>query len=322
MTYTVTGAEPKDIVDWVAVGRPDEIIIPEGHTEPVYFVGIAGTKDNRVWIAGGDIKVPRNLSYGVKFDNCEHFEFYNTKIDGGNIGVTLEKRTTNFELNELVVMRSGAVGILAKDDSALRGQFVMTGKIHDCLVQDPGTEGIYVGNSHWAEGKAHECENVEIYDNVVKGSGWDAIQLGSCPKGARIFNNQVFNAGTKRTTNQSSGIQIGEGTGGLCYENQIFGTWGNGINLLGIGNNLVYKNKMSQCGENGIFCDTRGTPIGNGFKIFQNIIDTPRVDGIRIYAKGLNNVVTHNVVINPTGTYVYILKGVTGVFEPNFLIRE
>lgn len=322
MIYRVTGKEPKDIVDWVAVGRPEEIVIPDGHTEPVRFVGIQASKANPVLVSGGDITVPSNLSFGVKFDDCQYFEFYNTKIDGGNIGATFDKRTTNFELNALLVVRSGAVGILAKDDSALRGQFTMTCKIHDCVVKDPGTEGIYVGNSKWSEGKAHECGDVWIYENIISNSGWEGLQLGSTPKGARVFNNHVFNAGIKRASGQSNGIQIGEGTGGLCYGNQVKGTVGNGIIVLGIGNNLVFNNNLSECGESGIFADTRGVPLGRGFKIFGNTIDSPNVDGVRIYAKLPENVVTNNIIINPQGTYVYILKGVTGTFEPNFLIRE
>lgn len=322
MTYTVTGAEPKDTIDWVAVGKPEEIIIPDGHSEPVRFVGIRGTAENPVLIYGGDITVPVNLSYGCKFDDCQHFEFFDTKITGANIGVTCEKRTTNFDLNNLVVVGSGAVGILAKDDSAKRGEFVMTCKIHDCVVKDPGTEGIYVGNSKWSEGKAHECGDVWIYENYVSNSGWDGLQLGSCVRGARVFNNHIFNAGIKRASGQSNGLQIGEGTGGLCYGNQVKGTVGNGIIILGIGNNLVYNNNLTECGESGIFADTRGVPIGKGFKIFGNTIDSPKVDGVRIYAKLPDNVVTNNIIINPQGTYIYILKGVTGTFEPNFLIRE
>lgn len=322
MIYTVSGREPKDIIDWVAVGRPEEIVIPSGHKEAVHFVNIKGTKENPVHISEGDITVPIQNSYGVKFDNCQHFKFSNCGITGGHIGVTLEKGTTNFDLDSLDVDGSGAVGILAKDDSAKRGDFVMTGKVHACWVEKTGTEGIYIGDSHWAEGKAHECSDVWIYDNKVKDSGWDAIQLGSCPRGARIFNNQVFNAGIKRTSGQSSGIQVGEGTGGLCYGNKVVKTAGNGIMVLGIGNNLVYSNELSECGESGIFCDTRGIPIGKGFKIFRNTIDSPKIDGVRIYAKLPENVVTNNVIINPQGTYIYILKDVKGTFEPNYLIRE
>lgn len=322
MVYQITGREPKDIIDWVAVGRPEEIVIPEGHSEPVRFVGIQASAANPVLVSGGDITVDSKLSYGVKFDSCRHFIFASCDITGGNIGVTLEKRTTDFELRYLNVLNSGAVGILAKDDSALRGQFTMTGKIHHCQVEKSGTEGIYVGNSHWSEGKAHECADVWIYENIVKDSGWDAIQLGSCPKGARIFSNHVFNAGVKNGVNQRNGIQVGEGTGGLCYKNTVEGANGNGIILLGPGNNMVYDNELSGCQENGIFANTRGPVSGSGFKIFGNTIDSPKVDGIRLYGKDVEHQVMQNKIINPGGTYVYILKGVTGVFEPNFLIRE
>lgn len=322
MTYTITGKEPKDVIDWVKVGRPEEIVIPDGHTEPVHFVNILGSKESPVLISGGSIKVPVNLSFGVKFDSCRHFIFASCDISGGHIGVTLEKRTTDFELRYLNVTGSGAVGILAKDDSALRGQFTMTGKIHHCHVEKSGTEGIYVGNSHWVEGKAHECENVHIYSNIVIDSGWDGIQLGSCVRGASIYDNEVTNAGTKRATNQSNGIQIGEGTGGQCFKNIIHNTAGNGIICLGLGNNLIYDNEMYDCQESGIFADTRGTPTGTGFKIYRNKIERPKADGIRLFAKLPDNVVIHNTIVNPGIAFLNIFKGITGTFGPNFMIRE
>lgn len=322
MTYTVNGTTNK--VDWKAVGSPTQIVIPQGHEVPLHFIGVQGTKENPVTISGGSVTVPVNLSYCIKFDNCRHFKFADCRVTGGHIGITCEKRSTDFELKYLHVIGSGAIGILAKTDEAKRtdtNPFVMTGKIHHCTVEDTGTEGIYVGSSKWGEGTAHECENVLIYSNIVKNTGWDGIQLGSCVKGARIYYNEVYNAGLKDEANQRNGIQVGEGTGGLCYENIVQGATGNGIQLLGPGNNMVYRNELSGCQENGIFANTK-SPNGSGFKIFANTIDSPRVDGIRLYAKNVDHLVVNNIIINPQGTYIYILKGVTGHFEPNFLIRE
>ena len=190
---------------------------------------------------------------------------------------------------------------------------------HDNYVHDTGGEGFYVGNSFYDVGVKtacgikypHEVHNARIYNNVVKNSGWESIQLGSATQGAQVYSNRVENYGTENAYNQNNGIQIGVGTGGLCYNNLIKSGTGNGLIVLGLADNIVHDNVIVNAGAAGIYCDNRYSP-GPGFQFINNTIVNPKTDGIRIYAEyNWNNVVINNIIANPGAysTYKYPRTG-------------
>jgi len=125
----------------------------------------------------------------------------------------------------------------------------------------------------------------------------------------------------KNVNGQNNGIQIGEGTGGLCYNNYIKGGFGSGLIVLGLGDNTVYNNIVINAGGFGIFCDDRYT-AGTGFNFVNNTIINPGSDGIRLYADNsvLNNTIVNNLIANPcsygkytsprttSDSYVYLLN--------------
>jgi hypothetical protein len=190
---------------------------------------------------------------------------------------------------------------------------------HDNYVHDTGGEGFYIGNSFYNAGVSTPCgirmphviEGVKVYNNIVKNSGWESIQLGSTTKGAEVFNNRIENYGAKNVQYQNNGVQFGEGAPGKFYGNYING--GKGIALMIIGNaeNFVHDNVIVNAGQDGIFCDER-TAIGTGFKFVNNTIINPGMNGIRIYADivPMNNVV-NNIIVNPGSysTYTYPRTG-------------
>lgn len=283
----------------------DTILLSSRNTysQPLHFIGVRNceiTVDGPV-----NISVSKDLSYALKFDDCKNFWLTGVnkrlKLSGGNIGIAIEKRSTDFEIEHVEVSDCGFAGVMAKDDSAKRTDadpFVMRNvKIHHCKIERTGGEGLYIGNSSYLKG--HDLENVELYSNTFKDTGWDSIQLGNCIKGASIHDNTIDNYGTKNERFQNNAIQLGEGTGGLCFRNIIRKGTGNGIIVLGLGDNNVYDNVILNAGENGIYCDDRVTP-GPGFKFIGNIIVSPRVDCIGIFAnKGLLNEARNNQLVLP-----------------------
>jgi hypothetical protein len=101
-------------------------------------------------------------------------------------------------------------------------------------------------------------------------------------------------------------MQLGEGTGGLCYGNSIKTGTGNGMNILGLGTNVIYNNLIVDTGDMGIFCDERYTP-GSGFKFINNTIINPKTDGIRLYAEKVEmNVIVNNIIVNPGNYSKYV----------------
>lgn len=295
------------------------------------FKNIVGTADQPVIIknCGGTATLTATgLSFGLKTQNSKHFRItggavantYGIRIINGHIGMALGDLSTNFEVDHVEVMGSGFAGIMAKTDptcdpATSRENFVMKNvNFNYNYVHDTGGEGFYVGNSFFKSGVntdcgiryPHEIHYLRLFSNIVKNSGWDGIQVGCATVGAKIYGNTVENYGTMNQYNQRNGIQLGEGTGGLCYGNFIKQGAGSGMNVLGLGTNVVYNNVIIDAGDYGIFCDERYT-TGSGFKFINNTIINPKSDGIRLYADLVPmNVVINNIIVNPGNFSKYV----------------
>lgn len=332
-TYIVP--EKTHVIDGAALGlQPGSVIglsatINYGN---LLFKNIIGTADNPIIIrnCGGTARINgTGLSFALKTEDSKYFRItggntsgaYGIVINGGNLGITLDKLSTNFQVDHVEIANTGFAGIMAKtdptcDDATIRDNFVMKNVyFNDNYVHDTGGEAFYIGNSFYANGRSttcgqrfpHEIHYLKVNNNIVKNSGWDGIQVGCATKGARIYANTVENYGIANVANQRNGIQLGEGTGGICYGNLIRNGTGNGMNVLGLGDNVVYNNVIEGAGGAGIFCDERYTP-GPGFKFINNTIINTASDGIRIYAERVPmNVIINNIIVNPAtySTYVY-----------------
>jgi hypothetical protein len=291
------------------------------------FRNLEGTASAPIIIknCGGTVEInATGLSFALKTENSKYFTItggnvsksYGIKVNGGNLGIALDKLSTNFAVDHIEIYNSGFAGVMAKtdptcDDATNRGFFIMRDiSLNNNYVHDTGGEGFYVGNSFYQSGRQlscgvkypHEIHNVKIFDNVVRNTGWEGIQLGCATKGAAVYNNTVENYGKENRAGQNNGVQIGEGSGGLFYNNFIKDGPGNGLIMLGLGDNLIHDNVITNAGGSGIFCDERYTP-GTGFKFLNNTIVNPKYDGIRIYAELVPmNVIINNIIVNP-GSY-------------------
>jgi hypothetical protein len=291
------------------------------------FKNLLGSASQPIIIknCGGTVTLnATGLSFGLKFVNSKYFRVtggntpnvYGIKINNGHIGMSLEYLSTNFEVDHVETAYAGFAGIMAKtdpgcDNATIRENFTMYNvSFHDNYVHHCAGEGLYIGNSFYEGAKTscgtrlpHEIHNAKIYNNVIKYSGWEGIQLGCATKGAAVYNNTIENFGTKNITSQNNGVQLGVGTGGVFYNNFIKNGPGNGLIVLGLGDNVIHNNVIVNVGTNGIFCDDRYSP-GTGFKFLNNTIVNPQGDGIRLYADRTNlyNIIYNTIVVNP-GSY-------------------
>ncbi|GAA5034726.1 hypothetical protein GCM10011506_29210 [Marivirga lumbricoides] len=336
--------------------KPGDIICLDGsltYKRPVLFKNIIGTPENPVLITNCNgtavIDLP-NLTYNIGTKNCKYFRIsgsgdptvkYGIKLSGvRSKGLDLNYLSSNFEVDHLEIFDIGFTGIMAKtdpncDDETIRGNFTMRDvSIHDNYIHDVGGEGLYIGNSFYANGAKKECGqrlphdivNIKIYKNDVRNTGWDGIQLGSAVQGAKIYSNTIENFGVENRANQRSGIQIGEGTGGLCFNNIIKNGSGNGMTVLGYGDNIIFNNLIVNPKLIGVFVDERYSP-GEGFKLFNNTIVNSGLEGIKVYAWNLKNEVKNNLVINPAnidaeGSNAYIDYGSNTETEANFFAMK
>lgn len=322
----------------------------------------------------GDVVVENNddnnLNYGISIQNCSYFRFTGTgnpkskfgikilKTQLSASGLSIDKLSTNFEIDHFEIAHTGFAGIFSIsqptcDETSNRGNFVQRNvSFHDNYIHNTGGEGMYIGSSFYTGYQSKDCNGVSkvlyphdingirVYNNRVDSSGWDGIQVGCATFDCEIHDNIVTNYGVKNENVQKAGIQIGSGTTGRCYNNAILNGTGTGINVFGIGNNLIYNNIIANAGRMtdtiktayGIFCDDRYTIPDASFDFINNTIINPLTDGIRIYSKkSKNNKFYNNLILKPGSTsnykdvsqsYIYHLDAVNTDISNNYFSQN
>lgn len=332
-SYTVKPSEWS--IDGAAFAPGSVICIPAGTRGALVLKNFKGTAASPIIIInkGGRVtfSVAAAASYAFKTQNCRDIKIlgngaagvkYGFAVDGGNIGITMDDLSSDFEIANVEVRNCGFAGIMAKTDPSCdvatqRGHFTMRNvALHNNYIHKTGGEGLYIGNSFYAEGVSiacgrvlpHDVVNVKVYNNEVDSTGCEGIQVGSATSDCQVYNNTVRYPGRSPfASGQNNGIQLGEGTGGKCYNNLIVNAPGNGIILLGLGDNQLYNNIILNSGENGIFADSRYTP-GPGYQFINNTIIASATDGIKINSETIPMHTIINNVIVKSGTGVAIHK--------------
>lgn len=347
--------------------KPGDIIgIASGIRGKIIFRNIQGTKDKPVKIINCDGNVIiESDGNGILLLNSSHFRLTGTDIikqdygiqirntPKGAQGIVVSGRSSDFEIDHIKIHNTGFSGIMVKTDPSCktntyeRGKFTMYNiLIHNNFIHDIPGEGLYIGNSFYTGTKGycgyvqypHEIRNIKIFNNTIKNSGWEAIQLGCAVDSAEIFDNYIFNFGTQNKKSQNNGIQVGLGTTGKVYNNYIEKGPGAGIVIQGIGNNLIFNNIILNV-DHGINVNVRPTPLDSdvvskgflgGVYIINNTIGNAnigiseyinRASGNTLYNNHFLNVkkwnglkpytawdVSHNLVENKGDEYMYNLK--------------
>lgn len=324
-TYTV----PADItrIDGTALDlKPGDFICLDAALKykNLLFENLIGTTDNPITIinCGGPVQLDATgKNYGLAILQSKYFkvkgigEGYSIRVSGGTTGVALTNLSTNFELSGLEVFNSVNSGIVARtapdcDDATIRENFTMNDvSIHHNAVHDTGTEGLYIGSAFYYTGEttpcgtrlAHEIHGLTIFNNTIKNTGWDGIQVGSATENVAIYNNTIDHAGVAEETYQQSGLYLAEGTTGTCYGNIVTSPLGNGLQVYGIGDNLVYNNVIANAGGIGLLCyEATEAARKTGYRIINNTIIDPTEDGIFFRLKTVSgSYVVNNIVTGP-----------------------
>lgn len=302
-------------IDGVINGiKPGDVLIvaeQNKYSEPLHFSNIKGELGNPVVITSAGsvtLDVGPRLSYTVKMSKCSHIKVSSEmKITGGNkdsMGISVEDRSTDIEIEGVELFNNGFTSIMCKDNQSFLGEWVMRNiKIHHCYMHDTRNgEGIYAGNSATIDDKTkkvtHALTDCHIFSNRFKNTAREAIQLGRCLSGGKVYDNLIEDSGIGKVKYQTNGLQIGEGTKAEIYNNVIHRSVGNGMIIMGTGCN-TYKNKIFSAGENGIYCDDRADTV-EGFTFSDNTIVNPVRYCMTIEAnKGLVNEVRDSMLLNP-----------------------
>ena len=328
------------------VGPGDTLLFAPGNRKYLLIKNLRGEAGKPIVLmnSGGEVVIDTDHYFGISIQNCRYFRFtgtgdpksnYGFKIkrvaNGGGIGIG--ELSSDFEIDHISVENCMIGGIYAKTDpdctlASVRGTFTQFNtSIHDNYIANVGDEGLYVGNTKYF-GQTVQCDGkdlllfpglldgVKIYNNIIKYSGWDGIQVSSASKNCAIYNNTVLYDSQLETESQMSGILIGGGSKCDCYNNFISQGKGNGIESHGLGGYRIFNNIIVDAGrtfwpgdlsrmKHGIFVTDVSVLADSSFHIQHNNLISPKSEGIRFSSvKSKNNLISSNVIINP-GNFDY-----------------
>ena len=319
----------------------DTVYIQAGNRSFLRIRDFFGIKDNPVIFMnyGGAVTVNTSYGYGIAVSNCDFVRitgsgdpdnFYGIYIQhvGNGAGMSFDQLSSDFEMDHIKITNTASVGLFAKTDpdcslKSTRNNFKQYNtRIHDNFVDSTGNEGFYIGSSFY-NGETINCNGkdtvllpetlsgVWIYNNIVRSTGWDGIQVSSASNDCQVFNNIVMYDSQAGVFGQSTGIILGGGSKCDCYNNYIGEGKGDGIEDHGLGGNRIFNNLIIDAGRTyypgdlskkkyGIYVDDVSVQHDSSFRIMFNDIINPKCEGVRFGSvNSRNNLVVSNAIINP-----------------------
>jgi hypothetical protein len=330
----------------------DTLLFEHGIRNFILLRNFHGEADRPIVIInkGGVVSINTENYYGISIRNCQYFKFTGTgdinhfygfmilRVEQGG-GLGIGSLSSDFEIDHLSIENCHGAGINAKTDpdcsfSATREKFTQFNtSIHDNYISSVSNEGLYIGSTKYF-GQVVNCDGkdtllfpglldgVRIYNNIVKYTGWDGIQVSSASSNCEVFNNMVMFDSQDEFYNQMSGILLGGGSKCDCYNNFVGQGKGNGIENHGLGGYRIFNNIIVDAGRSflpmdssqmrhGIYVSDVSAQQDSSFYILNNDIINPKSDGIRFASThSKNNLIASNLIVNP-GNYDFYENGNT-----------
>lgn len=268
----------------VAPTGGDTVFISSDRTKALKIRNLKGSKETPIVFInfGGQVRIDSPTAWGaLTFENCSYIKVTGTGDESCKYGFLLSANTcglgftelsTDCEAEFIKISHEGFMGICVKKDydgnppspAPVFSNLV----IHDCFVENV-TEGMYLGET---KSPGMEFKHVKVYNNIVRNTGRESIQIANMVEDVEIHNNTLLNAGMDNVGSQRSLLQIGDNSVANVYNNILIGAPAHGIINMGKGNNVFTNNYISNC--KGMFIDNRlftdvNQPIvvsGNYFK--------------------------------------------------------
>ena len=344
----VNGAD----VAYQSIKPGDTLYFAAGNKNYLLIKNFRGAPGNPIVMinSGGPIVIDTDWYYGISIQNCQYIKFtgtgdptqtygfqVNRVANGAGLGIGY--LSSDFEVDHISIQNTLIGGIYAKTDpdctlASVRGTFTQYNTIiHDNYIAHSGNEGLYIGSTHYS-GQTVACngkdtvlmpsllDGVQVYNNIVKYSGWDGIQVSSATRNCKIYNNTVLYDSQAGVYAQMTGIILGGGTRADCFNNFIAEGNGDGIECHGLGGCRIYNNIVLDAGRNfaptdstirkyGLYVTDISVEPDSSFYIQNNNIINPKSEGIRfVSVVSKNNLIASNVIINP-GAFNYYQNGNT-----------
>lgn len=247
----------------------DTIFISSARTNPLRFQFTNGDIYNPLVIInkGGQVNIesPNSYSWGaITFENCKYIKFsgaghpnykYGFQLSANVCGLAFSDLSSDCEAEFIKISHDGFFGIMAKKDFGGNPPsphpVFKNLIIHDCFIENV-SEGMYLGET---KSPGMEFKHVKIYNNIVRNTLRESIQIANMVEGIEIYNNTLLNAGLENAIYQTSLLQIGDNSVANVYNNILIEAPTTGFAVYGKGNISFTNNYLSS--NKGMFIDNR-----------------------------------------------------------------
>ena len=268
-TFTIDQSTPYYITAdyWAEIpSGGDTVFISSSRTEALKILDLNGEEGNPIVFInkGGQVKINDTRWGAITFQNCKHIKIsgtgdpqykYGFLLAASTCGLAFSELSSDCEAEFIKISHEGFMGIMAKKDYGgyppVPIPVFENLSIHDCFIENV-TEGMYLGET---KSPGMEFKHVRVYNNIVRNTGREAIQIANMVEDVELYNNTLLNAGTDDTNYHGNLLQIGDNTVVKAYNNIISGAPAYGIMSLGSGDNYYQNNYISDC--KGVFVDDR-----------------------------------------------------------------
>ncbi len=247
----------------------DTIFISSERVQPLKFEALIGSPNNPIVVINkdGQVKIDgiSDNSWGaLTFENCKYIKVsgkghpgfkYGFELSALTSGLSFSEFSSDCEVENVKVSHNGFFGIHAiknfngNPPNPLPVFDNLT--IHDCFIENV-SEGMYIGETTTP---GLEFKNVRIYNNIVRNTQRESIQIANASENVEIYNNTLINAGLEGEIFHMNNLQIGDNTVAWIYNNIIIGAPDYGIINFGKGNVFMDNNYIEN--NKGIFIDNR-----------------------------------------------------------------
>lgn len=247
----------------------DTIFIDSNRVNPLKFQFIEGTAANPVVIInkGGQVKID-GVAYGawgaLTFENCKHIKVsgaghpgfkYGFELAALQSGLAFTELSSDCEAENIKISHNGFFGIYAKKDYGgtppVPYPVFENLIIHDCFIENV-SEGMYIGET---KTPGMEFKHLKIYNNIVRNTHRESIQIANAVEDVEIYNNTLINTGLEGAVYHMNNVQIGDNSVASIYNNIIMDSPDFGIINMGKGDVIVTNNFIAN--SKGYFTDNR-----------------------------------------------------------------
>ncbi len=247
----------------------DTLFVASTRTRPLQFDQLEGDPNNPIVIinhAGQvHIQATNTGDWGaLVFFNAKHIKVsgnghpgykYGFLLEANEAGISFAELSSDCEAEFVKISHDGFFGIVAKEDYNGNPPVpypVFDGlSIHDCFIEGV-SEGLYLGET---KSPGMEFKHVKIYNNIIRNTLRESIQIANMVEDVEIRNNTLLNAGLEGLNFHRNNLQIGDNSVAKVHHNIMMGAPDYGIINFGKGDLHFTDNYIAN--NKGIFSDNR-----------------------------------------------------------------